>query len=520
MNPEQKRLTNSSHKISSCHNESMLNSGVEFVDEQEKYSLGKLAIDKAGVEADVFLSADSRLIERSYGSEAITEKIRQTELAPGQFLELNPNESSEIRLEIGITDFRIVRPADLTNSSDRAVLGHNQFILLDPKTFNTARGQEAGFAALREGQKIVLGRADMPKRFRLSDYKNDNTMSRQHLKIGLENGQIIVWDLNSTNGSKVTEFLRQDELLNSRSEFAQVVSEVSEIEQLNAVEQFLQHNRDMRAFQDYFRKNFKQIAELVATEQMSSLEKQLYTDFYGKDERYKISPSRRAIIEYNPVDFNNHSNIFELTNGRVGMVAYDGYWSFHGTLCGDVPSEKTGRLYINLEQQVCISFQQNMSNILARENLIFLSKIPLKMTEETANRRDKMVLYFDIENLAKVNKIIAYIAKPYKAFFQDSIPRFTKNVTDGSGKIMRGIGFGQEPIQIDGHERSFGEVRSEILAELSGHAIRNGQKKLNFSDIDLVRRFRELCLKNKVSPTDFALNSDDRFGLKNSPYLV
>ncbi|MEK7616621.1 MAG: protein phosphatase 2C domain-containing protein [Patescibacteria group bacterium] len=66
----------------------------------------------------------------------------------------------------------------------------------DLKT-NDLRRNEFGYKGLREGEKVILGRLS-PGRFRFG-----TEVSRQHLEISREKGQIVIRDLNSKYGTKV-----------------------------------------------------------------------------------------------------------------------------------------------------------------------------------------------------------------------------------------------------------------------------------------------------------------------------
>ncbi|PIU03638.1 hypothetical protein COT44_02320 [Candidatus Shapirobacteria bacterium CG08_land_8_20_14_0_20_39_18] len=70
-------------------------------------------------------------------------------------------------------------------------------IKADPKTFNPDFPQ-TGYKGLWDSQEVSFGRY-YPYRFEYS-----SSVSREHLKIKVENDQITITDLNSSNGSTVT----------------------------------------------------------------------------------------------------------------------------------------------------------------------------------------------------------------------------------------------------------------------------------------------------------------------------
>ena len=74
---------------------------------------------------------------------------------------------------------------------------HAEYLLIDPLVVSDVHTMTDGYKGIREGEHFVIGRNN-PHRFTLQP-----TVSRQHCRIGLENGRIIIEDLGSKNGTTV-----------------------------------------------------------------------------------------------------------------------------------------------------------------------------------------------------------------------------------------------------------------------------------------------------------------------------
>ena len=78
-----------------------------------------------------------------------------------------------------------------------AVTGTDYFVVQFDNTLQISSYRSKG---LRNGEPIVLGREQLNNRF---DYADDNALSRTHVRIELVNGQPVITDLGSKNGTKL-----------------------------------------------------------------------------------------------------------------------------------------------------------------------------------------------------------------------------------------------------------------------------------------------------------------------------
>lgn len=108
-------------------------------------------------------------------------------------------------------------------------------------------------------------------------------------------------------------------------------------------------------------------------------------------------------------------------------------------------------------------------------------------------RADKIVFYFSPKEEAQSLKVIRNIWYSRSKDFKEVIPRFTTYLDAGDGKVMQGVGFGQQPQEQRG---SFGSVRASILARVFEPI---GTEE-ELSKQELMGRFREIASDFSVDP--------------------
>jgi len=119
------------------------------------------------------------------------------------------------------------------------------YLLIDPNTFDQMDPTE-GYKGIRENEPFVIGRQN-PLRFKFLD-----TVSRNHLKIELKNGQLILEDLRSTNGTvinleKPRQISEEREIEEASPEKKRIIAEFREYIKKHqpSIEKKLQQGRDL-----------------------------------------------------------------------------------------------------------------------------------------------------------------------------------------------------------------------------------------------------------------------------------
>ncbi len=160
-----------------------------------------------------------------------------------------------------------------------------------------------------------------------------------------------------------------------------------------------------------------------------------------------------------------------------------------------------GRFYLNIDPERLPAFYEEILPDFFRERAGVDAKISGTASPQDFNRQDKMVIYF---NAAEEDQVLAIIERKYKenpGAFLKGIPRFTAEICDDHGFVMEGVGFGEEPAGAGG--KSFGDVRSKILAEVYEASQRDGYP---LSDPKSLEAFRKACEHRGVDPSNAAFN--------------
>lgn len=300
-------------------------------------------------------------------------------------------------------------------------------------------------------------------------------------------------DLDSTNGTRVDAFQYQNDL--------ELKGET------------LENNRDLADFSEFYRnnqQNLEQFYHYHSDGQLTDsqgLRKYIYSNFYNMSESTQPRPelTERQLDAYSAGIKRNEAKIRKLRSVRANMTSE--YWSYYHINGGCQRDKEIGRIYLNLEPTSCPDIQLEMVKRCHNAGIAIDTKAPNTMDQRAASRADKMVVYANKEQLSGAKQVIEDIYRKYEGSFLDATPKFTEEIKDGAGRVIRGVAYGDEPRQGGPYSerRSFGEVRSKILAGLCEYA-HNNRLEVDFTDQDIVNKFQQLCEKEGVDYKNPARN--------------
>lgn len=125
-----------------------------------------------------------------YVSEFITEPSPERRQIDREIVSL---QEGPIDIELCRHKLRIVNPIRDLGEREYNV----DYIVIDPSNYDPTNNR--GYKGLWDGQDVVLGRDSTYDRFKFSDY-----VSRQHVLLRRDGEQLVIEDLNSTNGTYLT----------------------------------------------------------------------------------------------------------------------------------------------------------------------------------------------------------------------------------------------------------------------------------------------------------------------------
>ncbi len=358
------------------------------------------------------------------------------------------------------------------------------YLLIDPATFDQMN-PTTGYKGIRENEPITLGRNN-PLRFELP-----NTVSRDHLKIELKNGRLIIEDLGSTNGTIIQ--LEKPRRLSKKQVEVQEAS--PEREQVIA------------EFREYVKKHQPEIEKEL--QQGRDLDELFYHDFYNRNIdqlKYKENDPtvQRLAQEYSvQIEAVSDNLLREAQKGRDLVLMDNSYWVYCDINGGVRNQSALGRFYFNIKPEYVGQIFSKTAEAFCEAGLHSQMKMPMVGDAETFNRFDKMVIYFDNEEERKVLQVLEnlYHSNP-EAFDDTGIPRFTAEIKNQRGEKMVGVGFAEEtPFR----NQSFGIIRAKILADVYIEA-RDSHRSIFDSSFDFESAFRRVCLKYQVDPQNPAFN--------------
>jgi len=271
---------------------------------------------------------------------------------------------------------------------------------------------------------------------------------------------------------------------------------------------------DLILFLQFLEKNKQDIEERVVAGE--SLEDILYEEFYNCDKnnlRYADGdPETERIKKDYQVAFLKTEEEIKTQIEEMGDYTslrikknQNSYWFQVQTNGGlDVKEDTIGRLYFNCEAKRTPDFFKKLSDACVKAGVRAEIKMPHREDAQVLNRFDKMLVYFDASDEIKSLEIVEELHKQNSEIFGDeNTPRFSRKVRDKQGRIMRGIGFGEEPII---YNESFGNIRVKILAELVSEAQKDDYSIFN-PKFNIGKAFQKLCEKHGVDHRNPAFNN-------------
>jgi hypothetical protein len=375
------------------------------------------------------------------------------------------------------------------------VRGDNRFrgdyLLIDPATFESSN-QQTGFKAIRENEPFIVGRSNQ-LRFELPD-----TISSEHLKIDLNDFNLVIEDLDSTNGT-VVQF--------DKPKFPSK-------EEIAAFESSPEKEQALTDFRNYIKRHHNEIEK--ALKDGLKLDDIFYRNFYNTNidnPKYKANdPQVQRLINEYPDQIDSTKAILHFESQKNGGLKIwtdqYGYWLYCNINGGYRINKSTdyGRFYFNLRPEYVGRVFTATAKAFRNAGLHSQMKILLNGSLRGFNRFDKMVIYFTAEEEEKILKVIENIYQSHEEAFDDSgIPRFTAAVRDQRGRKMVGIGFGEEPAFTNYSHHSFGSIRSRILADVYMDA-KQSRWSIKEPNPDFDLSFYKACLRYYVDPQNPTFN--------------
>lgn len=477
------------------------------------------------INSERYLNQNERRYQKS--AEQIAQQQIESFRLQGNDIDFETEETSKIQVKIGQTELWLLNMSLPENQglilekqrSNETKKGlplqanlriDSDWLLVDFEEFDLE--QKQGFKGVWDDRPVSIGRSNLPPRF--EHLSNDRKISRNHLGILLEDGRISIQDFNSTNGTELTAIKKKhfgDDTHDKRANLVDATERQLNSELLEAGREIMK-DKDMVEFAKFTDRYKAWIENTLENTDggIRLLRDAIYGSFYSSSESStKIKPvSERAKARYAE---NIERNRRSLDDGRQvnHISAGNGFWSYYRVNGGPNfrPGSPIGRLYLNLDMTACPDIQAQIVETCRSGNIPIDIKSPAEMIDRSAARLDKMVVYFNEAVFEDVKSIVEQIYNQNKRDFLNGTPRFAAEVLDAKGNPIRGVAFGEEPVIAN---ESFGGVRSAILADLCLYLHESG-KKLDFSNSETVRCFKELCDEKGIDYRNLSRNKNSRF---------
>lgn len=193
--------------------------------------------------------------------------------------------------------------------------------------------------------------------------------------------------------------------------------------------------------------------------------------------------------------------LFEFLKDNGTGTYKDGHWIHSLPLVTFDRKLEKGRIYLNLIPKYSAEFYKRLVFAFKDAKLAVEMKMSI-VAEYQDCRTDKMILYFVCTQEKFVLEIIETLHEEYEDKFEPSIPRFCLRLKDKDGKLMQGIGFGQEP-RVYG---SFSSVRADILSDVY-HVSKVSNRSIFESDF-FNKEFLRECENKEIDPYNLAFNAN------------
>lgn len=254
------------------------------------------------------------------------------------------------------------------------------------------------------------------------------------------------------------------------------------------------HNPDVDAFWDFLSERGDDIKKEI--EKGRDIENIIYSSFYNRNEQ-----------SYRPVGITTEGyqkSLEELCNNldrkgieHDGLGKQDG-WFYCKTNGGYNENDDMLRVYFNVKPEYMSSVFRQVAEYCQLWKIPMDLKIPREGNQQTLSRMDKMVLYFNPNELENLRIILRNINKYNRdAFERNGIPRFTEEIEG-----LTGISMAQEPVG----KESFGQLRCKILAEVYKENERSIKMGIPFTKENFQQNFRHWCTQCGVDPDRPAFN--------------
>ena len=268
--------------------------------------------------------------------------------------------------------------------------------------------------------------------------------------------------------------------------------------------------RTIAEFFEFVRGNHNRLAEQYRnnhdrlSDQRVPLRKIFYNEFYTgesvEQEQHDPEEVRRIERQYN----RSIKSMYEHLSQRRGIKldAHPKKYWFHAFIGRDLRDADIGRFYINIMPERAPEFFGKVAEAFKDNDIKAQMKIPLWGDINSLSRSDKMVVYFEEEDEKDALRIIENLYHTEPDSFESDIPKFSLNVKNEAGELMRGVGFAENPENV---RYSFGTVRCAVLEDVYHDAASQGVEVYD-SDFDFEASFRRACGRYGVDPENPAFN--------------
>lgn len=177
-------------------------------------------------------------------------------------------------------------------------------------------------------------------------------------------------------------------------------------------------------------------------------------------------------------------------------------WVYFKTHGGASRTEPMGRLYLHIDTRELPQMYRQAMIALSQHGVSAEAKIEQTMDETNFTRPDSMVVYFNEADEKPVLDIIEALHKERPASFREGRPQGTSEILRND-QPLTGVAFGEEPKQT-GEQKSFGQVRSRIFAEMYLAAKNEG---VGMASARAFALYHQICAQYGVDAFHSAFNA-------------
>ncbi len=383
----------------------------------------------------------------------------------------------------------------------------NEYIINDT---TIDRNKARKILSIGEGQELILGRMT-------EGLFQDDTVSKKHCKISLNQGELTIVDLNSRNGTSV-EFEDSEDVNKETEEIDIIGYNEKEDPTRDTLKDFIKYMEENKEdildkinynLPSYEKKYSELNLEAVKFKLLTDI---IYNDFYSQGESNFTENNPKDQEKFEQYEKNLKFIINLMTQQdeyqkKFKIVDSSGwYYALVNSdeRLGSDNAGDLGRIYLNVAPEVSVGVFNQLIQKGVNQEISFQTKISKSGDSNSFNRVDKIVLYFKPEDSANIKSLVQEIYNKRESVFINQTPRFSQSINNYNGKIMNGVSFGQEPINRTKNEISFGEIRSRMLATIAKDVLAGNNDKDNIKE-----KFRKICSKFGVDSENPAFNSNN-----------